>query len=340
MTIISKVVNINPLLKSIILTLIEYNNPIKIVKSGRPPKCSTEKYIDAIFYVLKTGICWEYLIGYPVKGNTIAKKHANWSDKGIFKLAWIIAVNIYAEFKIDFNELFIDASHIKNYGGVELIGRNHYDRFRTSTKLSVIVDNNGVPIGITMDKGNSHDITLVIDTINSITVDMFSTEYLIADKGYISESLTKELITTYKLKLITDKRRTKEEIQIEKLKIAELNKLKRKLKKENSELIKIIDEIKNNKYDENLLKHKKTIQNSIKKLVKEKKLKEKRPKKRGRKSATQLQLDKRVISEHTFSWFKKYTRLLIRRDNNYTNFEGFVFFGAANIVFQKIENII
>jgi hypothetical protein len=37
---------------------------------------------------------------------------------------------------------YIDASHIKNVGGNDCIGKNHYDRFRNSTKLHLLIDQN------------------------------------------------------------------------------------------------------------------------------------------------------------------------------------------------------
>jgi hypothetical protein len=181
----SRIVIINDILKNIILELVDYffmpkNKLISVV--GRKPKCSNEQYLENIFFVLKEGIGWNYLKGLPVKGDTVRKKHKQWCDKHIFKLAWIIMVNIYAEFKLDFNDLFIDCSHIKNYYGKDIIGKNIYDRFRNSTKLSIITDDFGIPIGICIGAGNAHDITLTEDTINSINfeLDHYFTEYLIA----------------------------------------------------------------------------------------------------------------------------------------------------------------
>ena len=38
--------------------LVQYINSLNNNKLGRKMKCSTEYYIDRIFYVLKTGISW------------------------------------------------------------------------------------------------------------------------------------------------------------------------------------------------------------------------------------------------------------------------------------------
>jgi hypothetical protein len=168
---------------------------------GRPLKYDNNTYLDAMFYVLKCGIGWNYLKGFNL-----------WSSKNIFKLAWAIIVNIYAQFKLDFYDLFIDCSHIKNYLGHDVVGANFYYIFRLSTKLSIITDNMGTPIEIALNNGNVHDIKIVLETIDSIKfdIDYYDAEYLIADKGYVSFELKDTLSKKYYLELITPNKKTKE----------------------------------------------------------------------------------------------------------------------------------
>lgn len=325
----------NKLLKDICLAIIdilENKNDTGNHKYGRPSKCTNSDYIDYIFYVLKTGIGWEYLRGAKVKGNTVHKKFIKWGKMNVYCTAWIILVNIYAEYKLDFSDLFLDASHVKNYGGQDLIGKNHYDRFRTSTKLSIIVDIHGVPIGMSLNKGNVHDLKLVIDTIESISLlgaDIFTTEFLVADKGYISDDMKKQVADKFNMQLITENRRTKEEIEIDKQRIKELKEINKTINKLDKQL-----------NDKKTINDKNEIKKRIKELIKEKKIKEKPVKKLGRKSNKRKLIEKRIIVEHTFSWFKKYTRLLIRKDKHYANFENFVFMAAANITANKINSLI
>ena len=346
------VVNCDDLLKKILIELVDYYFPNKQIQSpGRPLKCTNDDCIDAMFYVLKTGIGWEYLNGYSIKGDSIRKRCNKWINIGIPKMAWIILRNIYIEFKLDFKDLYMDASHIKNYNGCDKIGRNLYDRFKTSTKLSIITDNNGIPIGITLDSGNRHDVMLVEKTLESIDfglLDYMDTEYLIADKGYCSNELEKKIETDCKLKLITPTKRSTEEVNEEKTKIKELNKVKQKIKVEERKLEKNMNKLKliktfpvnqrNNirKNINNNIRNKKLI---IKQLKITKKEKERIKKKRGRKSIKDIKLAGRYIVELSFSWFKKYGRLVIRKDKNFSNFEGFIFLGAANIIARSLSKI-
>lgn len=269
-------VQIDLLLKDIILKLVSYLTPTKTTKKGRPFKCSNETYLDAMFYVLKEGIGWNYLKGLPIKGDTVRRKFYEWNKLNVFELAWQILLDIYQHFKFDFKLLFIDASHIKNFMGVDKTGSNVYDRFRKATKFTIITDDLGTPVSIKLGPSNNHDVTFALSSVESIKVDISTTEYLVGDKGYVSRNLRSSLINRYKMGLITPRKRKKGQ----------------------------------------------------------------KGKIRGRKPNGHEHLKKRFIVEHSFSWFKHYTRLFRRKDKLINNFAGFVFFGAANIVASKIVKYI
>jgi len=198
---------INPLLKSIILNFVDASTPKRNTKIGRPKKCSNEQYIEAMFYVLKTGIAWEYLKGFPVSGDTVRKKFKQWTNMGIFYNSWLVALKIYENFKVNFKDVYIDASHIKNYFGSECIGSNVYDRFRNGTKLTIIVDEIGVPISISLGPSNNHDITFMRPSIENVNIDIDKCDFLIGDKGYISKKESSKLADLYSIKLVTPRRR-------------------------------------------------------------------------------------------------------------------------------------
>ena len=60
----------------------------------------------------------------------------------------------------------------------EVTGGNHYDRFRKATKISIIVDDIDVSIGIHLNKSNVHNVKLASKTIENINVLIDSTEYI------------------------------------------------------------------------------------------------------------------------------------------------------------------
>lgn len=132
-----------------------------------------------------------------------------WTKENVFEIAYNIIIDVYKDHKLDFNDLFIDGSNIKNYMGSELTGENYCDKFKLATKLSVITDNLGVPVSIHLEKCNVHDIKLVIPNLEKLKIDPNSSENLIADKGYISATLKEEINNKYKIRLITPEKNYK-----------------------------------------------------------------------------------------------------------------------------------
>ena len=49
-------------------------------------------------------------------------------------------------------------------------GANHTDRAKSGTKRSMVVDGKGVPLGITVDAANRHDMKMSKATLQSIVV--------------------------------------------------------------------------------------------------------------------------------------------------------------------------
>lgn len=191
--------------KNILLELIKFYSKPKVTTKGRPAKLDNSKILDYIFYVNKTGISWNNLDA-PITGERIRQIYNKWCKLDIFKNGWKILVSIYDSLNFDFEDLYIDASHIKNVLGVEEIGPNHYHRFFNYTKLSIIVDDNGCPIGIDIAASNKHDISLLQSTLDSINFTIDSTSNLIADKAYISRAINENLMRKFGVKLITPPR--------------------------------------------------------------------------------------------------------------------------------------
>jgi len=268
----------NNILQEICIQLIKIINKDKHTekRKGRPPKCSNKEYLDAIYYVLRTGIGWEYLKGFPVKGDAVRKKFKEWTCEGIFENAWTIAVKIYEKYKVNFEDTYIDASHIKNQLGTDFIGSNVYDRFRNGTKLTIIVDEIGVPISIELGGSNIHDIKFVEKSLENCVIDTDKIGYLVGDKGYISKELSKKIADIYSIAIVTPRKKKK----MQKGKI------------------------------------------------------------RGRKPKNHHKLKDRYIVEHSFSWMKCYSRLVRRKDKKGYMFKGFIYFGAADLTFNKITKYV
>ncbi len=161
----------------------------------RKSKYSNHYYVKNIFYVLKTGIQWNYLI-CESHFTSVYKKFILWTKNNVFNNFFKNNVDLYLTYKLINNDylkdVYIDSSHIKNINGCDTIGHNHYDRFRNSTKCHIIVDENIIPITYSFTSGNKNDasqIKILIDNLSKYRTDNRRSINVIGDKGYISKNL-------------------------------------------------------------------------------------------------------------------------------------------------------
>lgn len=73
--------------------------------------------------------------------------------------------------------------------GGEATGANPTDRGKKGTKRSVLTDGNGIPLSITVAGANTHDCTILIDTLRAVVMESpvptkDALQHLCLDKGY------------------------------------------------------------------------------------------------------------------------------------------------------------
>lgn len=193
---------------------------IEIIKNYdihfRLRKASVEMCLEQTLKVLKQGISWCNIETNGLHFTTIYKRYLYWCKIGVFKLIWNYLMNLYTKKLLKnptwFKVLFIDSSMIKNVKGIDCKGRNHFDRNRMATKMSIISDKNKIPLCATFYPANIHDAHTIEDTIKSIEhkimVDKRNTYNLIGDKGYIiNKDKIRLLHKNYRVNLITPLRK-------------------------------------------------------------------------------------------------------------------------------------
>ena len=170
---------------------------------GRKNRYPIRHYIETFGYVLKTGISWRDL-KTPLHWSSYYKKFKIWADSGLFKILHKTMLAVAKQKNKLTNDhlktLYIDSTLIKNVKGVDLLGKNHYDRNRKGNKLTLIISSNGLPVSISLTTANRHDLLEVIPAIENIQVKIISSR-LVADRGYVSKSLQKNL-KSKKIRLI------------------------------------------------------------------------------------------------------------------------------------------
>ena len=95
---------------------------------GRPPM-SARKVLQAIFYILRTGIQWNAIPKNFGSSSSIHRYFQFWCEKGFFKALWVAGLEKYDEVKgINWTWLSGDGCMTKAPLALEAVGPNPKDR--------------------------------------------------------------------------------------------------------------------------------------------------------------------------------------------------------------------
>jgi transposase len=170
---------------------------------GRPHK-DFRKVLEAIFFVMRTGIQWKAIdkTVFGCSGSTVHHYFQVWTKNGVFEKMWKAGlVKLEERGLLDLEWQSVDGSLVKARLGGDDIGPNPTDRAKDGTKRSVLVEGGGIPIGFVLSGANVHDVKLLEKTLDSRLTgapdgvvlnlccdkgyDSGAARTLIKDKGYI-----------------------------------------------------------------------------------------------------------------------------------------------------------
>lgn len=152
--------------------------------------CDPRIILKYILIVLQSGMPWRHLCNTdcPYDFRTVHTFFRKWSRHHVFKDAYCALHKLYSS-KRRTKYHCIDSSYIKNIYGRDCVGRNPTDRGRKATKLSAIVDDNGIPSALFFCCGNTSDYNTVVPTLESSICQIKTRIPLYADKGYDSNKV-------------------------------------------------------------------------------------------------------------------------------------------------------
>lgn len=160
---------------------------------GRRP-LSNRELLPGILYVLKTGCSWEYV------PHSVCEHHYSscwrrlqyWQQN--LKHVWRQFLKVLDEQEVlDFTTGQLDASLVPSPQFKDTTGYSGKHK-KTGTKLSLMTDHNGIPLGLEVVSGNVHDSKCAETTVRELKVGKKTrVRTLNADKGYDSQSLRRIL---------------------------------------------------------------------------------------------------------------------------------------------------
>jgi putative transposase len=153
--------------------------------------------MNGIFFVLRTGCQWNALNVTGICSSSSAhRRFVEWVESGVFEKFWQEGLLAYDEVKgLDWSWLSMDGAQTKApLSGTETKGANPTDRGKQGVKRSLLTEGAGIPIAITIDGANRHDVKLFHGTLEAIMIPRpLSTEAtpqgLCLDKGYDSKEV-------------------------------------------------------------------------------------------------------------------------------------------------------
>jgi putative transposase len=167
------------------------------------PRVADRKAMDAIFFVLRSGCQWGALDATGICSHSSAhRRFQEWTSAGVFVNLWAQGLQEYDELKgLDWEWLSMDGAMTKAPLGGERTGKNPTDRGKLGTKRSLLVEANGVPVGLAVEGANRHDKKVAEATLESIPVGRpepteEKPQGMCLDKGYDYDD-TRELVREF-----------------------------------------------------------------------------------------------------------------------------------------------
>ena len=153
------------------------------------PACDLKRFIEAVYWIARTGAQWREIPEKYGNWNTIFKRFNEWSKKKIWEGLMTFCIQ-----DPDLENIMIDASIVRanacaaGYGNQreEALGRSAGG---FSSKIHAVVDALGNPLKFALTAGQQHDVTQAAALLLE-----FKSAYILADKAYHSSVLREQLI--------------------------------------------------------------------------------------------------------------------------------------------------
>jgi transposase len=142
-------------------------------KAGRPRMNDSRNAMSAIFYVLRTGCQWNALPRSLGASSTVHDRFQEWRKRLVYSNVCGLMVYRYMIKRLGLTgngRLWLMALLQRHLLGEKGTGANPTDRAKSGTKRSLLVDGKGVPLSVSVDGANRHDMKLTKSTLQNVVI--------------------------------------------------------------------------------------------------------------------------------------------------------------------------
>jgi putative transposase len=138
---------------------------------GGRPRFDSHRCLEAILYLLRTGILWKALPRCMGAPSTVHDRFQEWRAVGVFGDAWRETLRTYdSEVGLAWRWQSLDGGMNKAPIGGPAIGPNPTDRGKRGVKRSILTDAEGIPLAAVIAPANRHASKLLEPTLEARVV--------------------------------------------------------------------------------------------------------------------------------------------------------------------------
>ncbi|MDQ0417600.1 transposase [Croceifilum oryzae] len=142
--------------------LIEPLLPKRKSYMGRPP-VDNRKVMNGIIYILRTGSAWADLPKEYGSPTTCWRRLRDWQKVGIWERIWRkVLQSLHQKKKINLDCVYLDGSFVRSVKGGNEIGKTKVGK---GSKLMMVADQSGLPIGLHLSSAQPHEVRLAKKTL-------------------------------------------------------------------------------------------------------------------------------------------------------------------------------
>jgi len=142
------------------------------------------RFIEAVVFILRTGVAWEDLPEWFGKPNSVYRRFRRWSQQGIWDELFLDGIPTDALETVMLDSTACKAQRYASGargGGAEDLGRS---RGGLTTKIHALVDDRGRPLCFLLTPGQAADRRHALALLEGVTF-----AHLIGDRGYDTDAI-------------------------------------------------------------------------------------------------------------------------------------------------------